>query len=93
MTGDLGVEIVSEIADREDVDATALTPPLHDVIDTDALESLFEPTATTDRVGPGTVSFLYHGYDVTVTATGDVRVRATDTTPSNTNATREMTLD
>jgi len=93
MTGDLGVEIVSEIADREDVDATALTPPLHDVIDTDALESLFEPTATADRAGPGTVSFVYHGYDVTVTAAGDVRVQTPDTASANTNATREVPLD
>lgn len=93
MTRDLGVEIVTEIADREGVDATALTPPLHDVIDTDALESLFEPTATTDRVGDGTVSFSYHGYDVTVTAAGDVRVRAAETTPSGASASREVTLD
>ena len=93
MTGDLGVEIVSEIADREDVEATALTPPLHDVVDTDALESLFEATATADRAGPGTVSFLYHGYDVTVTACGDVRVQATERNPSGTSTSPEVTLD
>ncbi|ELZ09414.1 hypothetical protein C479_11360 [Halovivax asiaticus JCM 14624] len=93
MTGDLGVEIVREIADREDVDATALTPPLHDVIDTDALESLFEPTATTDRVGPGAVSFSYYGYDVAVTAAGDVRVSTAETTPSGASASREVPLD
>ncbi|MFC3957611.1 HalOD1 output domain-containing protein [Halovivax cerinus] len=82
MTGDLGVRIVTEIADREGVDPTGLTPPLQDVVDVDALEALFEPTPTTDRDCVGSVSFTYVGYEVTVAADGAITVENALDAPS-----------
>lgn len=75
MTGELGVRIVTEIADREGVDPTTLSPPLHDVIDPDALDALFTSTATTHRDGEASVSFTYKGYDITVDSDGELTVR------------------
>jgi len=59
--------VVREIAAREDVDVADLSEPLFDVVDPDALESVF----VTDR---GYVGFPYHGYWVTVHANGHVTV-------------------
>ena len=64
--------VVDKLAEHNDVDPTALEPPLHDAIDTDALNALF---ATTKR-GPrsGRVSFTYRGRTVTVEADDSVSV-------------------
>ncbi|WP_343217248.1 HalOD1 output domain-containing protein [Halovivax limisalsi] len=70
----MGVHIVSEVADREGVDPTELRPPLHDVIDPEALDALFEPTTTSQRARDGSVTFAYCGYEVTVTAAGDISI-------------------
>jgi len=59
--------ILSRVAEREGVDELDLDPPLFDVIDPDALESLFRGTR-------GMVRFEYHGYDVTVDHQGRVDV-------------------
>lgn len=69
----LTVRIVEEVAEREGVDPLDLTPPLHDVIDPEAVASL-----VSGRSGGGTrddvrVTFTYLGYDITVTG-DDVRV-------------------
>ncbi|WP_254864078.1 HalOD1 output domain-containing protein [Halovivax gelatinilyticus] len=74
MTGEFGVRIVTEVAEREGVDPTMLRPPLHDVIDPEALEALFAPTPTSDRTAGGSVTFAYCGYDVTVAADGTISV-------------------
>lgn len=66
--------VIAEIAQQNAVAPTDL-PPLHDVIDPDALDALFEPTPDTGRM-TGEVSFEYGGYDVIVYAHGYV-----DTTP------------
>lgn len=55
--------IVSAVADREDVDPRALDPPLQSVVDTDALNQLFEEPSDNDL----RVEFQYAGYAVTVT--------------------------
>lgn len=59
--------IVLEIADREGIEAWEVTEPLYDVINPDALESLF-------RGGPARVTFLYRGYRVTVTHEHEVTI-------------------
>lgn len=67
------VRVVSEVADREGVDPVELTPRLHSVIDTEALDSLFQPTPKRDG-GSGFVEFRYQGYLVRVDASGAVEI-------------------
>ena len=71
---ELGVEIARRIAAREGVDATALDPPLHAVIDVDALESLVHPRPDERTDFTGVVSFAYGDYTVTVDGTGTVSI-------------------
>lgn len=47
--------------------------PLFETIDPDALDALFT-SVQGEGVSAGSVSFTHSGYDVTVTADGDVRV-------------------
>lgn len=65
----LSATVVAAIAEHEHVDPMDLDPPLFDVVDPDALDGLFNDTATNGRV-----TFTYRGADVTVTSEGDVRV-------------------
>ena len=51
----ISLKVVEKVADREGVDPLALHPPLHTVIDTEALDSLFQSTPSTSR--SGTLSF------------------------------------
>jgi len=67
-------KIITEIARREDVSPLDLTP-LHDSIDPDALDRLFDPTVESGRM-VGAVSFQYCGYDVIVHADGYVEITA-----------------
>lgn len=62
--------VVRAVAEAEDVPPEEVTPPLHEVVDTEALDELFGG----DRTG-GRVSFDYCGYDVTVDVDGNVEVR------------------
>ena len=60
--------VVEAVASASDTDATEL-PPLHDSVDTDALNALF------DSGGPDSdrslrVSFVYHGYSVRIDRDG-----------------------
>ncbi|NHN47557.1 hypothetical protein G9464_08100 [Halostella sp. JP-L12] len=66
--------VVAAIADELDADPLAIDP-LHDAVDPDALEALFENTDTAARRG-GEVSFESNGCRITVSATGDVSARA-----------------
>ncbi|MFB6074904.1 MAG: HalOD1 output domain-containing protein [Haloarculaceae archaeon] len=64
--------VVEAVAEAEGIEPEALTPPLADAIDPEALDGLF-------RNGNGRVSFDYRGYEVTVTANGvDVAALAED---------------
>lgn len=94
MTGELGVRIVTEVAAREGVDPAALTPPLHDVIDPDALDALFASTPTNRRNGQASVSFTYNGYRVTVTGQGEISVTsAPDAANANADATQGTAIE
>lgn len=44
--------------------------PLHEYVDTDALEALFRPISEEKRRDRGQVSFSVEGFDVTVDANG-----------------------
>lgn len=80
---ELGVEIARRIAAREGVDATALDPPLHAVIDVDALESLIHPRPDERTDFAGVVSFAYGDYTVTVDGTGAVSITPTEEADSD----------
>lgn len=64
--------VVEAVAAYRDVDPASLEPPLHDVIDTDALETVFAPTRRGSR--SGTVTFVYDGLEITVDANGTVGI-------------------
>lgn len=66
---DLVLEIVETVAEREGVEITELESPLHEAIDTDALESLFA-TPQMDA----SVTFAYCGYSIRVDDSGEIRV-------------------
>lgn len=68
----IGYRVVTEVATAADVDPADL-PPLHDVVDPDALESLFDGTngATLEE---GYVSFTYEGFLVRIEDDGTVSV-------------------
>jgi len=67
--GRTAIDVATEVATREDVDATEL-PPLAEYLDPDALETL----VGNRNDGRVTVSFVYCGYDVTVTSDGRVTI-------------------
>jgi hypothetical protein len=60
--------VVAAVAANEGVSETELERPLFEVVDPDALDSLF-------RWGTGRVTFEYLGYEVTVESGGAVTCR------------------
>jgi hypothetical protein len=64
-------QVIEKVAEVEDVDPLELTPSLHEVIDTDALDSLFANGQTL-----GKVIFNYNGYEVSVFSDGYVSIRS-----------------
>lgn len=67
----ISLTIIEEIASKEDRDPMDL-PPLHDAVETDALDSLF---GSHDNGGL-LVEFTYHGYRVTVGGETQIRVES-----------------
>jgi hypothetical protein len=63
--GRIAQRVVDAVAEAAGEDPLAL-PPLYDVVDPDAIESLFQPGAA------GHVRFSYHGRGVIVGADGDI---------------------
>ena len=67
----LSQAVVETVARAEGADALDLEVPLYDAIDPDALDALFQSGhASVD----GYVEFVYYGYEVTVTADGNVSI-------------------
>jgi hypothetical protein len=66
--------VIEAVAEREDVGPTELTRPLSDVIDPEALDTLFEPQPDGRPRGEGRVEFEYYGYTVVVDTGGSVTV-------------------
>jgi hypothetical protein len=73
--GELSHAVIEAIATEEGVEPAELSIPLSRAIDPEALDSLFQKTT-------GTVSFSYHGYEVTVTSSGEVNVEASEVSES-----------
>lgn len=71
--GSLTLAIVGEVADREGVDPLDLEPPLHEVVDPDALEALFSDSIDGTAREDVAVEFDYCGHRVLVDG-GTVRV-------------------
>lgn len=82
----LSLAVIDAVAKREGVDATEIEPPeyeaLYDVIDPEALDSLF-------AIGNGTgssigrVEFTFCGYDIVVTSDGEIHLNeGTESTDS-----------
>jgi hypothetical protein len=66
----LSLAVVEALSEAQDVSPVEMEQPLYDVIDPDALDSLF----TADDAD-GRLVFAISGYEVTVSASGDVFVR------------------
>lgn len=70
MSGHVGAEIVTRIAEAENTDPLELTPPLADVVDVDALRAVLESS------GNGTsVEFGYRDWTVEARANGTIKLR------------------
>ena len=70
--------IVTQIATIEDVPPTDLEPPLHDVIDPDALDRLLDSNYRHASDESVSVEFTYRGHSVYVDATGTVDIDPSD---------------
>ena len=64
-------DVITTVAEEKDVDPLELTPPLYEVIDPDALESLFGNDRTL-----GKLIFNYSGCEVSVFSDGYISVRS-----------------
>lgn len=65
------LRVIEEVAARDGVDPVDVKPPLHDVVDPEALDALFR---SADGSNGTAVEFPYAGYDVRVESSGTVRV-------------------
>ena len=74
----LSFEVISAVAEQEGIDPMEIEPPeydaLYDVINPEALDSLFAPREDGTSRGSGQVEFVFCGYHVVVTSDGDVEV-------------------
>lgn len=79
------VRVVQGVAAREDTDPLDLEPPLHAVVDTDALDALCRPVDDESRT-PVAVEFSYRGHRVRIDGAGEIDisadVSAAESTPS-----------
>lgn len=75
----LSFAIIDAVAEREGVDTTEIEPPeyeaLYDVLNPEALDSLFSPREDGTPRSEGRVEFTYCGYDVVVESDGTVELR------------------
>ncbi|WP_255198014.1 HalOD1 output domain-containing protein [Halorarius litoreus] len=72
--GSVSGAVISAVARKKGVTEQSLTLPLHEAIDPDALDALFD-TETSNRDSFPTVKFRYNGYNVVVNAPEDVEVQ------------------
>ncbi|WP_436930920.1 HalOD1 output domain-containing protein [Halosimplex halobium] len=63
-------QVVDAVAEAEGVEPATLDPPLTEVVDPDALETLIEDSTTSALE----VRFAYRGHDIVVDDSGRVRV-------------------
>ncbi|MFP8951664.1 HalOD1 output domain-containing protein [Natrialbaceae archaeon A-arb3/5] len=75
--------VVTAVASLVEQDPMDL-PPLYEVVDSDALNSLVEHAYRTESAGVQQLSFIYEGFDVSVRSDGQVLI-ANPTTGSSSN--------
>ncbi|WP_233274732.1 HalOD1 output domain-containing protein [Haladaptatus cibarius] len=68
------IRVVNAIAEHEGTMPTEIRPVLYDIIDPDALDSLFSKTQLGNPRSDGHVSFDYDGHEVTVYSDGRVEI-------------------
>lgn len=68
------LRVVEAVAAADGVDPADLEPPLHAVVDSVALDRLFDATGDETPSRRGRVRFQYRGYDVTVHSSGRVEL-------------------
>jgi hypothetical protein len=73
----LTAEVLAAVAEREGVEPIDLEPPLHDVVDPDALEALFADAIDGTAREDVSVEFTYRGHRVLVDG-GTVHVLEAD---------------
>ncbi len=66
------LRVLKRVAEADGIDPVNLEPPLHDVVDTGALDRLFESICRDGSTRCGSISFRYREHDVTVHADGRV---------------------
>ncbi|WP_137284644.1 HalOD1 output domain-containing protein [Halorussus salinisoli] len=69
---ELTLRVVETVATHEGVDPKAIVEPIGEVLDPDALETLFRPKRAEKTQNDVRVIFQYYEYEVTVTATHDI---------------------
>ncbi|ELY67930.1 HalOD1 output domain-containing protein [Natrinema versiforme] len=67
----VSIRVVEAVAKRDGIDPLEVSPPLHDAIDSTALDNLFAPTRSGTR-DAGSVSFTYRGHGVRVESDGRI---------------------
>ncbi|WP_049924756.1 HalOD1 output domain-containing protein [Halopiger djelfimassiliensis] len=72
------LSIVHQVAAHEGVDPSELEPPLHEVIDPDALDALVQSTARQPSGSAATIEFTYRHRRIRVDSTGNIDVTATN---------------
>ncbi len=72
----LSIRVINAIAEHEGTTATEIRPVLYDIIDPDALDSLFSATHRGEARADGNVEFQYGPHKVTVHSDGTNRYRA-----------------
>jgi hypothetical protein len=75
--------VVKAIAEATESNPTDLDPPIHHVLDPDALDSLLEGDPEDTDAMPIAVRFEYHGYEVVVYQDDTVELDGTAVIPTD----------
>lgn len=83
--------IINAIADHEGTSPDEIGPRLYDVVDPDALDSLFRPRVDGEQRVGGKAVFGYRGYEITYESDGWIHIAddrnpgtsASETTPAD----------
>ncbi len=75
--------VINAIADHEGVSPDEMRPQLYDVVDPDALDSLFQPQVDGSFRGDGRAVFTYRGYRITYESDGWIHINDDQSADSN----------
>ncbi|WP_436911911.1 HalOD1 output domain-containing protein [Halosimplex marinum] len=67
--------VLDAVAERAGVGVLDISTPLYDAVDPEALDAFYR-TSQPSTGAPTRVSFEYYGYEVTVSADGEIRLDA-----------------